>query len=400
MFPIVAAFSLPIIILGVCHISQRTRIHTTVGAVHALLEPRNTGDAADIASRIFPHAHLGLTPSSDVLNPSSHDTFVAEVGGLTASFSSHKSAEGWKELVKRADKCTERFLPRRDVDFVAFIQSVTLCTILVGFYNIDPESLSPLDIAFVTNGLNCHSDRANPFNVTELSAMMERIYRWVGGEHAPGALEIIFPAYESMWRLAAMTLDYVNKDQHMRNAFLDFSENPTERQFRAFKVKDTKPSVEAIIKEVLRLHPPMRHIMRKRKHPWWKQIFYPSQEMADIASAHRSSAYGAQPENFDAMRFHPSQPITPSLLAFGHGGLECIAKKWAPMATALIVAKVIDKVDDVRFILAGNAFETSVGHNIRTGWDGWVIRKKEKVDHTFPPLQVSRGHINPNVKCQ
>lgn len=375
MFTIVAAFSLSIIILGAFYVF-RTRIHTTVGAVEAFLGPRNTGDAADILSRIYPHGHLALTPSSDILNPISHDGFVTEARTLTASVSPQRCMEGWSRLVRWAEKCTDRFLLGQNVDFAAFIQSVTLCTILTGFYDVDPEIPSPLEVAFMTNALNRHSDRSGLLNAEELSDMTEFIYRWVQGERASRALEIIFPAYESMWRLAAVTLDYVNRDEHMRNAFLDFSENPTERQFHAFKVKDTRPSVEAIMMEVLRLHPSMRRITRKRRHPWWKRLFYPRQETADIASAHRSSAYGAHPETFDAMRFHPERPMSHRLLAFGHGGLRCIADEWAPMATALIVAKVIDEVDDVRWLLPRNAFDTSVDQNIRAGWDGWVISER------------------------
>jgi hypothetical protein len=398
MHPIVAAFSLSIIIFGARYVC-RTRIHTTVGAVQALLSPRNTGDAADIRSRSCPHGHLALTPTSDVINPTTHDGFVTEARALTASINPQQRAKNWQRLAAWTEKCTEMVLPRQDVEFVAFIQSVTLCAILAGLYGVDPDTLSLLDVAFMTNALNCRSDRASSLSVEKLAAMMGRIYRWIRGERAPWALEIIFPAYESMWRLAAVTLDYANRDQHMRNAFLDFSENPTENQFRVFKVKDTKPSVEAVMKEVLRLHPPMCHIMRKSRHPWWKRLFYPKQEMADIASAHRSSAYGAQPETFDAMRFHSKRPTIPRLLAFGYGGLSCIAEEWAPMATALIVAKVIDRVDDVCFILAGDTFDTGVDHNISTGWNGWVIRKKEKA-HTSSPPQVASGSINMNVESQ
>jgi hypothetical protein len=381
MFSIAVVFSLSIIFLCVYHVF-RTRIHTTVGGVQALLTPRNTSDADDIRSRIYPHGHLALTPSSDVLDPSLHDGFVTEARTLIASVEPQQSPEGWKKLVKCAEQCTDRFLPEQNINFAVFVQSVTFCTILAGFYDVDLAIPTP-EVTFMTNALNRHSDRSRPTNIQELSTMTGHIHSWVNGERAFQALEIILPAYESMWRLAAVTLAHVNGDQHMRNAFLDFSENPTENQFSAFKVKDTKPSVGAIMKEVLRLYPPMCHIMRKRRHPWWRQLFCRPREVADIASAQRTSEYGTQLETFDAMRFHPSQHIH-RLLAFGHGGLSCVAEEWAPMATALIVAKVIDRVDDVRFILAGGALNTSVGHNTRTGWDGWVIRKRERTN-TVPP---------------
>lgn len=392
MFPLIAIISLSIILLGACRHVFRTRRRTTVAAIQALLEPRNTGDAADILSRIYPHGHLALTRSSDILNPTSHDNFVAEARKLIAPANPQQHAEGagagmgvaqanpqpypWGNFAKCAERCTEKFLPTEGVNFVAFIQSITLCTILVRFYDVDPAIPSPLDIAFMTHALYHHSNRSSLLDARELSDMTKIIERWVKGVRASQALETIFPAYESMWRLVAITLDYATRDVNRRNAFLDLSENPTDRQFRAVKVKGREPSVEAIMKEVLRFHPPMCHIMRKSRHPWWMGLFYSPQEVADITSAHRSSAYGEHPEIFHAMRFHITQPMD-RLLAFGHGGLRCIAEEWAPMATALIVAKVIDRVDDTKFIIAGNTSNMSVDHNIESRWEGWVIRKRE-----------------------
>jgi hypothetical protein len=338
MIPIVAAFSLlSLIIVAACHVS-RTNIRSTI--------------------------------SSGVHNPPSHDKSLTEARASTTSFDPKQRAEGWNKLAQWTEKCTQTFLPKQDIDFATFIQSVTLCAILAGIYDVDPESSSPLDItvAFMTNALNYHSDCATGqgrLNVGE-PYTRERINRWV----REGAWETILPAYESMWHLAAVTLAYANNDQHMRNAFLDFSENPTEKQFRAFKVKDTKPSVEAIIKEVARLYPPMR----KSRHPWWRQLFG---QMA-----------GNQPESFDAMRLHPKRR-SHSVLSFAYDGLNCTEEEeWVHMTTALIVAKVIDRVDDVRFVLTGNEFDTIAGRDTRTWWNGWVIKKKEKAHTSFPPTSA------------
>ncbi|KAG2348324.1 hypothetical protein BDR05DRAFT_956910 [Suillus weaverae] len=379
---VAAAFwSLAIVVLGACHVT-RTRTHRTADVVKAVLRPRNTEHTADIRSRVHPHEHFALTPSSAILDPSRHDSFVQDAAALIASVSPQQCA-GWQRFVKCAEKCTEMFLPNREVDFAAFIQSVTFCIIITGFYGVDPETLSPVDVAFMTSALNRHSDstsRQTPLYPSELYAMRERVCRWVGGERASQALETILPAYESMWRLTAVTLAYADGNQHMHNAFLDFSENPTQKQFRSFKVKNTRPSVEAIINEVLRLHPPIQRIARKSRHPLWKRLFYPAQEIADIGAVHRSCVYGTRLETFDAMRFYPQHehPVDIQLLAFGHGELSCVAREWAPMATALIVAKVVDRVDDVGFVLAGKVFDARMYRNTRIGWDGWVVRKKEK----------------------
>ncbi|KAG2132853.1 uncharacterized protein EDB93DRAFT_1175624 [Suillus bovinus] len=361
-----AFWSLTIIIFAARHVT-RTRTHRTAIAVRAMLRPRNIEHKAEIRSRVHPHEHVALTPSSAILDPSRHDDFVQGARELIASVSPQQCV-GWQRYVKCAEKCTEIFLPSREVDFAAFIQSVTFCIIITGFYGVDPGTLFPDDIVFMTNALDRHSLRETPICPGELDAMRERVCRWVGEERATQALETILPAYESMWHLAAVTLAYVNGNRHTQNAFLDFSENPTQKQFRSFKVKNTRPSVEAIINEVLRLHPPIQRIARKSEHPLWKRLFCPAQEIADIEAVHRSCAYGTRLETFDAMRFHPQHenPVDMQLLAFGHGELSCVAEEWAPIATALIVAKVIDRVDDVGFVLVGNIIDARMDRNTRT----------------------------------
>lgn len=375
----VVFWSLAIVVLGAYH-ATRTRTHRTADAAKVVLRPRNTEYQAEIRSRVHPHGHFALTPSSAILDPSRHDGFVEDARELITSVSPQKCA-GWQRFVKCAEKCTEIFLPRQEVDFAAFIQSITFSIIITAFYDVDPVMLSLADVTFMTSALNHHSDstsRKIPLYPGELDAMRECVCKWVGEERASQALETILPAYESMWRLAAVTLAYANGNQHTHNAFLDFGENPTQKQFRSFKVKNTRPSVEAIINEVLRLHPPIQHIARNNRHPLWKRPFYPAQEIADIGTVHRSCVYGTHLETFDAMRFHPQHehPADTQLLAFGLGRLSCVAEDWAPMATALIIAKVMDRVDDVGFVLAGNVFDARMYRNTRIGWDGWVVRRK------------------------
>ncbi|KAG2748309.1 hypothetical protein P692DRAFT_20857353 [Suillus brevipes Sb2] len=373
-------WSLAIVVLGAYHVT-RSRTHRTADAVKALLKPRNTEYQTEIRSRVYPHGHFALTPESAILDPTKHDSFVEDARELIASVSPQRCA-GWQRLVECAEKCTEIFLPSQEVNFAAFIQSVTFCIIFTAFYDVDPGTLSPDDVASVTSALNSTSHKT-PVHPGELDAR-ECVCRWaqVGEERASQALETILPAYESMWYLAAVTLAYANGNQHMHNAFLDFGENPTQKQFRSFKVKNTRPSVEAIVNEVLRLHPPIQRITRNLRHPLWKRPFYPAQEIADIGTVHRSGVYGTRLETFDAMRFHPQHehPADIQLLAFGLGRLSCVAEDWAPMATALIIAKVMDRVDDVGFILAGpgKVIDARMDKNMRIDWDGWVVRKKEK----------------------
>ncbi|KAG2150660.1 uncharacterized protein EDB93DRAFT_1083937 [Suillus bovinus] len=352
------------------------RTHTSVRAVRTLLNPPDIPIVALLRARSIPNQRLvkalGISSTFVSDDPGVHDTFAREAKVLITAVS---TKDGWSRLVDVAETCVNRFLDAKSLDYATFVQSVTLSVVLAGLLGTDIEDLDPADVAFVTKAINdrwAQSKSSTALTTEVLDQINHHIVRWVPNRTNP--LNLIIPAYETMWRVAAIAVVYSNRDCLLRDAFISYDENPTDDQFCAFSNEGTRaqPSVEAIISEVLRLHPPTRHITRAVVVPWWKRPFVPSVDVADIEGAQKSSMFGSDTESFNPMRFHASQsaPRRDQLYAFGHGKLKCVAASWAPPAAAVITAKIMAKLDGV-------AFKLQEGPRVgkREGWEGWSIQR-------------------------
>ncbi|KAG1756867.1 uncharacterized protein EDB91DRAFT_40164 [Suillus paluster] len=358
-------------------VTPRTRVHTSVQAIRALLSPPDLPISALLRARSIPNQRLvkalGISSTFVSSDPHVHDDFTHEAKALITAVSAR---DGWSRVADVAEACVNRFLDTAEsLDYATFAQSVTLSVVLAGLLGTDIEDLAPADVAFVTQAINdrwAQSKSSSALPTEVLDRINHHITRWVPDRTNP--LNLIIPAYETMWRVAAIAVVYSNRDCLLREAFLSYNENPTDDQFRALTNEGTgaRPSVEAVVSEVLRLYPPTRHITRSVDVPWWKRPFVPSIEVADVEEAHKSILYGSDPESFNPMRFHASHSGArrDQLYAFGHGKLKCVAASWAPPAAAVITAKIMAKLDDVTFTLKEGP---CIGK--RVGWEGWSIER-------------------------
>ncbi|KAG1890901.1 hypothetical protein F4604DRAFT_1566695 [Suillus subluteus] len=356
--------------------APRTRIHASVLAVRTLLNPPDIPISALLRARSIPNQRLvkalGISSTFVSDDPGVHDNFTREAKVLITAVS---AKDGWSRLVDVAETCVNRFLQAESLEYATFVRSVTLSVVLAGLLGTDIEDLDPVDVAFVTKAINdrwAQSKSSTALTTEVLDRINHHIIRWVPDRTNP--LNLIIPAYETMWRVAAIAVAYSNRNCQLRDAFISYNENPTDVQFRAFANEGTgaQPSVEAIVSEVLRLHPPTRHITRAVVVPWWKRPFVPSVDVADVEEAQKSLLFGRDPESFNPMRFHESHsaPTRDQLYAFGHGRLKCVAASWAPPAAAIITAKIMAKLDGVAFTLQEGPH---IGK--REGWEGWSIER-------------------------
>jgi hypothetical protein len=364
-------------VLAKALLTPRTRVHTNALSIRALLGPPDLHISALLRARAKPNQRLvkalGISSTFVSDDPDVHDGFTREAKALITAVSDREHGYGWSRLVDVAEASVNRFLNTESLDYATFVQSVTFSVVLSGLLGADIEAMGPSDVAFVTRAINerwAQSKTNNALPAEVLDSINDHITRWVPDR--PNPLNFIIPAYETMWRVAAIAVVYSNRDRLLRDAFISYNENPTDHQFRAFASEETEaqPSVEAIINEVLRLHPPTRHITRCADVPWWKRPFVPSVEVADVEEAQKSLLYGSDPESFNPMRFHKSYvgPRRDHLYAFGHGKLRCVAASWAPPAAAVITAKIMAILDDVTFTLKEGPH---IGK--REGWEGWAI---------------------------
>ncbi|KAL4071457.1 hypothetical protein V8B97DRAFT_1963573 [Scleroderma yunnanense] len=323
---------------------RHKRVHNSAPALRSLLKPGNVSLAYLLEARAIPNQRLirafGITSTFVSGDPEVHHIFVNRAKDILGGLST--KGQGWRALLQATEDAVSRLLPAKEMDYDTFMQCMTFTIILVALLNVDPESLHSDDLVFVTSTINrrwTDSKKVKTTALTQdgsLNKVQHHLERWISDhDRYPNPLNFILPAYETMWRVVAVTVAhlYCHGDDSMRNIVLRFADCPTEEQFRSFGEENMEPSMKNIITEALRLHPPTKRIVRAALVPWWKKMFVPSLEVADVEAVHLSSTYGDGPTYFDPMRFHPSRVSEqPELFAFGYGRLSCPAASWAPMA--------------------------------------------------------------------
>ncbi|KAJ7215321.1 hypothetical protein B0H12DRAFT_355888 [Mycena haematopus] len=363
-------------------------VHCTHRSIRHLLDPPSPSMDDLLRSRASPNArlvqafHLSNTFVSP--DPTIHANFLRKSRSLL-----RVAQRDWAGFDSLASQAVELALPDLPTPFHDIVRSVTLSTIIVGLLDphVDMASIASNDINIVTNLItDLWILSKKPARIPEhfLEMLNGRLRRLIPDQDAyPYPLDFVIPTWETLWRVVAVTLAYVHTDAEARRAFLDLSDNPDREQYCALRLDGTAPSVENYMSESLRLNPPVRHITRHVFRQSLLTTFLPNfltsqipphieTHIADIESAQRSALWesdSSPPEVFDAARFL-REPKACDVLAFGAGPLKCAAVNWAPMAAALIVGAILNRVDGVAYyIVRGDR----IGE--RAGWDGWMVRK-------------------------
>ncbi|KAF7353858.1 hypothetical protein MVEN_01071500 [Mycena venus] len=369
---------------------RRTVIHRTPASIRALLDPPSPSMDTLLRSRASPNARLirafSLSNTFVSPDPTIHGKFLRKSRSLLQA-----ANRDWGRFNGIALQAVDSALPDLPTPFHIFVRSVTLRVTLVGLLDPDADmtSLGSNDVDLVTNlitDLWILSKKSTHIPEHLLEMLNDRLRRLLPDQAAyPNPLDFVIPTWETLWRVVAVTLVHVDMNAAARRAFQDLSDNPDRAQFEASKLEGTSPSVENYISESLRLHPPVRHITRHIFSESRLTTFLPrflasrippriDIHVADIESAQRSALWeshsdSSPPETYDAARFL-REPAASEVLAFGAGPLKCAAMTWAPMAAAVIVAAILNRVDGVtHYIVRGDR----IGG--REGWDGWMVRK-------------------------
>ena len=316
-----------------------------------------------------------------------HKLFVRQAGSLLSKVS---KPDGLACFAEQSTLAVDRYLsdsaPRLRDGYEPFVQHVTFATILSTFFDV-AEPPSPDDVLTVTRGINNLwrlSKAGNVMPAHMLDEINVRLREWIPQHQNP--LDFVLPTFETMWRVVAITVAYIHANAGALDAFADFRTNPTREQFEHFP--EDAPSVDAIIAEAMRLHPPTRRIHRASSpasHSTFISSLFdrlgprpPRSEIADIGALQKDQdVWGADANEFRPMRHHPeslTEEQKKALMPFGYGRLKCVASSWAPQGAALIVAAILSRL--------GKTVEVRAGQTIggREGWEGWTIEMKVSSD--------------------
>ncbi|KAH9017650.1 hypothetical protein EDB84DRAFT_1442692 [Lactarius hengduanensis] len=219
--------------------------------------------------------------------------------------------------------------------------------------------------------------RAAPPPSALLDSVNTYLRTWIP-ERYERPLDFVIPAYETMWRVVAVTVARAIHDRGACAAFSAFLESPFEDQFVRFENEQPQqPSVEAFICEVLRLHPPSGRLARaapSRAGVLWAPV---TTHVANIEALHQDTAiWGSDAGVFDPMRFHGSRLSYGQKHAFHPVQSRAAAVrafKEAPRFAAIVAAVLeIVSAPDARYRLV-------CGERIgrREGWEGWSIEVRD-----------------------
>ncbi|KAF8589698.1 hypothetical protein K439DRAFT_300524 [Ramaria rubella] len=367
---------------------------TTPQAIHSLLDPPGTTTTTLLRCRAIPNARLirAFGIHNSAFTSPSTEVWNAFRKNSKARLRAFESQDKWDILREVIEGAIEFYLPDAHLsgDYGAFMQAIVFVTVLSAFFEQpDPVSFPEASsVRFVTEGISTlwMASKSPTFRSGSpiLARINQHLHEWLPDDpkdpFCNNPLEIILPAYETLWRLVADAYVYLEGSPNYILPLLDFFDNPTANQFRTPAVEET-PTPQDIINEVLRLHPPTKRIKRNiptpSSPPWARRLFAATgfscevsdnTVAADIEALQRSSVWAPSPHDFDAMRHKAStEAQRECFMPFGAGPLKCVASSLAPRLAGVIIAGVL-KREDVQLIRG----ESKGG---REGWAGWKIYK-------------------------
>ena len=268
--------------------------------------------------------------------------------------------ERWKHLAHTATELALsglRHSPvidnRREVSLVPLLQKMVLKFSMHILFSLPVDELDDDAIAIIAQKINClwissknsqltksmHSDQR------DLREALHKIFPQAGETARENPLNLILPAYETMWRVVLRCFLEVgfrrhNDGQGFRPILGKFLADPSRATFETTTPKAGGISAASIVDEALRLYPPTRRIYRQQS----SVARGPSLVAADIEYLHQDPGVWGK----DSSLFKPSRWVgvgkdsRRAFLPFGSKPFACPAKNDAgPRMIGVLVAALL-----------------------------------------------------------
>ncbi|KAI8961245.1 hypothetical protein F5Y11DRAFT_231488 [Daldinia sp. FL1419] len=236
----------------------------------------------------------------------------------------------------------------RSVPLAILTRQLVFVSILNTFFDTNPSKVNFEEVTAATNLINriwVESKAVPRPNLKEerraledaLKQILPDRYPWTAKENP---LNIIIPAYETMWRvvlLTFITVGFRSVDQETTDQFREVIESVPEC-LESGRSEDTATTALNFAKEGLRLYPPTKRIYRSVPLPGTPL----TKEMAaDVEKCHRDPDIWVRPEEFRPERFHPDEftkAMGDAYLPFSIPPHRCpAADNFAPHAVIVLV---------------------------------------------------------------
>ena len=266
----------------------------------------------------------------------------------------------WRNIADFAKQLVSIAIPQSTSD-AAYIrldtlgQSVTLKISLHVLFNLDPLQLDDKPIVEIAEDINFLWNKSksnrNYLSEADRKPLMEAlsfVLPGMGSKPHENPLNLILPAYETMWRVALFCFMEVTfrpgARPEWRKVLDEFLADPTKARFEKRGLGLNAVSAADIINEALRLYPPTKRVYR-RFHMAGKAD--PEIVAADIEACHRIPGIWGS----DSWLFRPSRwskignEARNAFMPFGGGTFVCPAKQdFGPKMIGVIVAALANQI--------------------------------------------------------
>ena len=354
----------------------------------------NSNALTKVQSRAYPNRRLVRAFNIDNAFTTTDDTYRKSFRNLATD--KIKVNDGkWKHIAKLAQELVSGFLLRvgrepNNTRLDHLVQIVSLKISLYVLFDKDPLALDDsriLEIATCINTLWVESKvgQPDPENKRRLETALRQIQLHTGPDSRSNPLNLILPAYETLWRVVIFCfIEVTFRDgahSIWRRTLEAFLSNPIKFKFEHSEAPGSV-SAANIINEALRLYPPTRRVHRQ-----FQTESKPTPEIlaADIEACHRNAAIWGD----DSLRFNPSRWANNNHLSdesrrafmpFGTGIFTCPAKQeFGPRMIGILVAALVANIDrrDWRFELSNpNAWDAG-GRSELVGAEPLVSQRGE-----------------------
>ena len=261
---------------------------------------------------------------------------------------------GWNQIATVAREIATTYFrdsmsdDRADLDLI--VQVVTLKAVLSMFFEVDATTYTDataFEIARMINRLWMRSKSTTGHDQSADFASLKSLLQGIGldwTDSKDNPLNILLPAYETLWRVVARCLIEVvfrpSADAAWRPLLKTFIANPTTQSFSQIIAPggETNVSVEFLVHEALRLYTPTRRIYR---HVHFQDERMPELLASDIEACHRQLHIWGD----DSHRYRPArwiaadQQMRDAFMPFGGGEWICPASAgFGPMMIGVLVA--------------------------------------------------------------
>jgi len=244
---------------------------------------------------------------------------------------------------------------RMEILLVPFVQRMVLKFSMHVLFSVPVDKLDDDDVATIAEKINSlwmSSKSAKPTksmrsDQKELRAALQKIFPRAGKTARENPLNLILPAYETMWRVVLRCFLEVACRPHnhqntpvFRQILARFLAEPHRARFGTTTPEAGGLSAAFIVDEALRLYPPTRRIYRQQSFAGLRPVLV----AADIEHLHRDPrTWGEQSSSFDPSRWiDVSDECRRAFLPFGSKPFTCPAKgDTGPRMIGVLVAALL-----------------------------------------------------------